>query len=118
MCVVASGGGAHRPAAFPSRGGGLFSLSSITGIETVLDPANRVQRPVSLIVLMCALLFLAGPATGCGGDGGCRTDHDCDDEYVCEPDGCVQFCEDDADCPATHRCVQRRIEEGKICVES
>lgn len=69
-----------------------------------------------------ALLVAATLATaGCDGSDGCESDHDCEDtdryEMVCEPDGCMRACTEDADCPATDQCVPRRVEEGQICTE-
>lgn len=73
-----------------------------------------MNSPLPIIVCAAAVVFfLAAP--GCGSDSDCRTDHDCDDEAVCEPDGCQQACSDDTDCPASYECAPRRVEEGRVC---
>ncbi len=72
------------------------------------------RRVVLFAAALSCVLWLT---TGCGKeDEGCRSDHDCSEEEVCEPSGCVSSCEDDTDCPAGHECGPRRVEEGLICV--
>ncbi len=69
------------------------------------------MRWVGLVVLLLGVTFL-----GCGDEEvGCRSDHDCEGELICEPAGCRRACETAEDCPAGQACVPRRVEPGRMC---
>lgn len=66
----------------------------------------------SLFILALLSLMLVG----CGDkDRGCKSDYDCEEELVCEPEGCRQVCLSDGDCLLGERCMARRVEEGLVC---
>ena len=52
---------------------------------------------------------------GCGEEEKCRSDYDCGEGEVCEPEGCAPACETNEDCLAPTRCQLRKVEDGKAC---
>lgn len=73
----------------------------------------RSAQILAALLLSGLLLFTA---LSCGDDEvGCRTEHDCEGDNVCEPSGCATSCEEASDCPTGYDCAPRRVEEGLIC---